>query len=214
MSQGLFITFEGIDGAGKSTHIAALAQALRDQGHTVTLTREPGGTPLSEQLRELVLHQAMDPLTEALLMFAARREHIVQVIAPALARGEAVLCDRFTDASFAYQGFGRGFDLGTLQTLERWVQQQDDGRLLQPDLTLWFDLPAETAAARLSGARAPDRFEALPLDFFRRVSAGYAARLQAHPDRIERLAADQPPEGVWQAVLVACRRRPWWKAGA
>ncbi len=211
MNHGLFITFEGIDGAGKSTHIAALADALRQQGRSVVLTREPGGTPLSERLRELLLHEAMDPLTEALLMFAARREHVAQVIAPALARGEAVLCDRFTDATFAYQGHGRGFDLSVLATLERWVQGQGDGSVLQPDLTLWFDLPAETAAVRLAGARAPDRFEALPTEFFRRVSAGYAARCAADAARFERVMADQTPEAVWQEVLQACRRRPWWK---
>ena len=211
MHQGLFISFEGIDGAGKSTHIAALAQALREQGHTVTVTREPGGTPLSERLRELLLHEAMDPLSEALLMFAARREHVLQVIRPALARGEAVLCDRFTDATFAYQGHGRGFSLETLATLERWVQEQPDGALLQPQLTLWFDLPPEMAAQRLEGARVPDRFEALPVDFFRRVAAGYAARLQADPARFERIRADQTPEAVWQDVCAACARRPWWK---
>ncbi len=208
---GLFITFEGIDGAGKSTHIAGLAEALRRQGRTVVLTREPGGTPLSEKLRELLLHEAMDPLTEALLMFAARREHVAQVIAPALARGDAVLCDRFTDATFAYQGHGRGFDLTTLATLERWVQGQPDGEVLQPHLTLWFDLPAETAAERLAGARAPDRFEALPVDFFRRVTAGYAARRDADPARFERIQADQTPQAVWQAVLAACARQPWWQ---
>src|SRR3954453_8298074 len=120
--RGLFISFEGIDGAGKSTHIEALAAALRAQGRTVVLTREPGGTPLAEKLRTLALNDPMDPLTEALLMFAARRDHLLQVIEPALARGDAVLCDRFTDATFAYQGAGRGFDLQVLGTLERWVQ--------------------------------------------------------------------------------------------
>ncbi|MCW0038403.1 dTMP kinase, partial [Acinetobacter baumannii] len=146
---GLFISFEGIDGAGKSSHIASLAQAFRDQGRTVTLTREPGGTPLAEKLRALMLHDAMDPLTEALIAFAARRDHLVQVIEPALARGEVVLCDRFTDATFAYQGAGRGFDLQPLATLERMVQTgtapQPD-LLREPHLTLWFDLPAEVAA--------------------------------------------------------------------
>ena len=121
MTTGLFISFEGIDGAGKSSHIEALAQAFRDQGRVVTLTREPGGTPLAEKLRALMLHDAMDPLTEALIAFAARRDHLVQVIEPALARGEVVICDRFTDATFAYQGAGRGFDLGQLATLERMV---------------------------------------------------------------------------------------------
>eukprot|EP01036_Dinobryon_divergens_P058442 gene58443-biopygen48501 len=120
---GRFITFEGIDGAGKSSHIQAVAEALRGQGEAVLLTREPGGTPLAESLRALFLHQPMDPLTEALLVFAARRDHLVQVIEPALARGTTVLCDRFTDATFAYQGAGRGFDLAVLATLEQWVQQ-------------------------------------------------------------------------------------------
>jgi dTMP kinase len=108
---GLFISFEGIDGAGKSSHVESLAQAFRAQGRAVTVTREPGGTPLAEKLRALALNEAMDPLTEALVMFAARRDHLLQVIEPALARGDVVLCDRFTDATFAYQGHGRGFDL-------------------------------------------------------------------------------------------------------
>ncbi|MDP1685791.1 dTMP kinase, partial [Hydrogenophaga sp.] len=158
---GLFITLEGIDGAGKSTHIAALAEAFRAAGRRLTLTREPGGTPLAEKLRELVLNDAMDPLCEALLMFAARRDHLQQVIEPALARGDVVLCDRFTDATFAYQGGGRGFDLAVLRQLERWVQARPDTAMLrQPDLTVWFDLPPEVAAQRLAGARVPDRFEA------------------------------------------------------
>src|SRR5574343_684520 len=148
-SHGTFISFEGIDGAGKSTHIEALATALRDQGRRVVLTREPGGTPLAEKLRALLLHDAMDPLCEALLMFAARRDHLQQVIEPALARGEVVLCDRFTDATFAYQGHGRGFDLATLRTLEQWVQATPEGMLRQPDLTLWFDLDPAIAAQRL-----------------------------------------------------------------
>jgi dTMP kinase len=144
-SSGLFISFEGIDGAGKSTHIAGLAEAFKGQGRQVTLTREPGGTPLAEKLRALVLGDAMDPLTESLLVFAARRDHLLTVIEPALARGDVVLCDRFTDATFAYQGGGRGFDLHTLETLERWVQTtpaMEEGAIRQPDLTLWFDLPA------------------------------------------------------------------------
>ena len=153
-STGLFISFEGIDGAGKSTHIARLADTFRAQGRVVTLTREPGGTPLAEKLRVMVLEDAMDPLCEALLMFAARRDHLLQVIEPALARGEVVLCDRFTDATVAYQGFGRGFDLDVLRQLETWVQALPQGGLRQPELTLWFDLPPETAAARLATARA------------------------------------------------------------
>lgn len=209
---GLFISFEGIDGAGKSTHIESLAQAWRAQGRTVTLTREPGGTPLAEQLRSLILGEAMDALTESLLVFAARRDHLMRVIEPALARGDVVLCDRFTDATFAYQGGGRGFDLDTLATLEAWVQQTPaltTGQLRQPHLTLWFDLPAATAAARLAGERAPDRFEALPRAFFERVSAGYAARAAAQPQRFARIAADQPREQVWQAVTATLRGRGW-----
>src|SRR5262245_41263411 len=133
---GVFISFEGIDGAGKSTHIEGLAQALRAQGRTVTLTREPGGTPLAEKLRALVLNDAMDAMTEALLVFAARRDHLQQLIEPALARGDVVLCDRYTDATFAYQGGGRGFDLETLSVLERWVQTLPESKTLrQPELT-------------------------------------------------------------------------------
>ena len=146
---GLFISFEGIDGAGKSTHIDGLAAAFKAQGRQVTLTREPGGTPLAEKLREMVLHDAMDSLTEALLIFAARRDHLHNVIEPALARGDVVLCDRFTDATFAYQGSGRGFDLSVLQQLEQWVQTNPHG-LRQPDVTVWFELDPAIAAVRLA----------------------------------------------------------------
>jgi dTMP kinase len=207
---GLFLSFEGIDGAGKSTHIDALAAALRARGRTVVLTREPGGTPLAEKLRALALNDPMDPLTEALLMFAARRDHLLQVIEPALARGDVVLCDRFTDATFAYQGGGRGFDLQVLGTLERWVQSVPalpDGRLRQPDLTVWFDLPPAVAAQRLAGARVPDKFEAQPQAFFERVAAGYAARLQADPRRFLRIAADQPREAVWRELEAGLQAR-------
>ncbi|MFC3686155.1 dTMP kinase [Hydrogenophaga luteola] len=210
-SRGLFISFEGIDGAGKSTHIDGLAKAFRDQGRTVTLTREPGGTPLAEKLRTMVLGDPMDPLTESLLVFAARRDHLVTVIEPALARGEVVLCDRFTDATFAYQGGGRGFDLQVLGTLERWVQTTPaaETSLRQPDLTVWFDLPPETAAARLADARTPDRFEAQPLEFFRRVAAGYAARAEAQPARFARIQADQTRHQVWQQLTATFVRRGW-----
>jgi dTMP kinase len=190
--RGRFITFEGIDGAGKSSHIEAVARWLQDQGRQVLLTREPGGTPLAESLRELVLHQAMDPMTEALLVFAARRDHLHTRILPALAEGQDVLCDRFTDATFAYQGAGRGFDLAVLQTLESWVQEG-----LQPDLTLCFDLPAEVAAQRRSAVRAPDRFEAQDLAFFARVRAGYLQRSKAHPQRFVVMDAQGPREAVW-----------------
>ena len=205
--RGLFISFEGIDGAGKSTHIGSLAEAWRAQGREVTLTREPGGTVLAEKLRELLLHEAMDPLCEALLMFAARRDHLQRVIEPALAQGQVVLCDRFSDATFAYQGHGRGFDLQVLATLERWVQHTDAAELRQPDLTLWFDVPPEVAAQRLAGARNPDKFEALPVDFFRRVAGGYAARLADQPQRFARIDAQQTLEQVWQQVLQACQTK-------
>lgn len=208
--KGLFISFEGIDGAGKSTHVDALAAALRARGRTVVLTREPGGTPLAEKLRALALNDPMDPLTEALLMFAARRDHLLQVIEPALARGEAVLCDRFTDATFAYQGAGRGFDLDVLATLERWVQSVPAlaaPRLRQPDLTVWFDLDPAVAAQRLAGARVPDKFESQPQAFFARVASGYAARAAADPARFLRVQADQPREAVWGELEAGLRAR-------
>ena len=200
MTPGLFISFEGIDGAGKSTHIDRVAQLVREAGRAVVLTREPGGTPLSEKLRELVLHEPMDALTEALLMFAARREHLVQVIEPALARGVVVLCDRFTDATFAYQGGGRGFDWQVLAQLERTVQALPDGRLRQPDLTVWFDLDPQIAAQRLASARVPDKFESQPADFFAAVRAGYAKRQAEMPDRFARIDAAQSKEAVGMEV--------------
>ena len=204
---GRFISFEGIDGAGKSTHIEALAQALREAGRTVVRTREPGGTPLAEKIRALALHEAMDALTETLLMFAARRDHLTQVIVPALARGEVVLCDRFTDATFAYQGGGRGFDTEVLSTLERWAQAgrggQSEVALLQPHITLWFDLAPEIAAQRLAGARVPDKFEAQPVEFFRKVAQGYADRAAADAARFVRIDAGQSRDQVWQQVEAA-----------
>ena len=203
---GRFISFEGIDGAGKSSHIEAVATWLRDCGRVVLITREPGGTALAESLRELFLQHEMDALTEALLVFAGRRDHLRAVIAPALARGEVVLCDRFTDATFAYQGGGRGFDLGLLSQLEQWVQQVPTG-LLQPDLTLWFDLPAAVAAARRAAVRAADRLEREDLVFFERVSAAYAARARAAPQRIVRIVADQAREAVWAELLLALQAR-------
>lgn len=208
---GLFISFEGIDGAGKSTHIAGLADAFRAQGRNVTLTREPGGTPMAEKLRALVLNDAMDPLCEALLMFAARRDHLQQVIEPALARGEVVLCDRFTDATFAYQGYGRGFDLDVLRQLETWVQARpgDTTQLRQPDLTVWFDLSPEVAAQRLASARVPDRFESQPVAFFALVAAGYAQRMAEQPARFSRIAAEQPVDAVWRSVRQALVQRGW-----
>ncbi len=209
---GLFISFEGIDGAGKSTHIAALAQAFRDQGRQVVVTREPGGTPLAETLRGLVLHEAMDPLTEALLMFAGRRDHLVQVIEPALARGDVVLCDRFTDATFAYQGGGRGFDWEVLSQLERIVQTGTalaPDLLREPELTLWFDLPPDIAAQRLAGARVPDRFESQPHGFFAAVAEGYARRAEQAPQRFARLDAARTPAEVWTQLRNAVQARGW-----
>lgn len=203
MRQAWFISFEGIDGAGKSTHIEGLAQWFKSRGHVVTLTREPGGTPLAEKFRELALHEAMDPLTEALVMFAARREHLLQVIEPALARGEVVLCDRFTDATFAYQGGGRGFDWNVLKNLEQMVQKVPATQLRQPDLTIWFDLPPAVAAERLSTARLPDKFESQPQSFFQAVRNGYAKRMQEAPTRFAQIAADQSREAVWADVLMA-----------
>jgi len=196
--RGRFITFEGIDGAGKSSHIEPLAAWLRDRGQNVLVTREPGGTALAERVRALVLHEAMDALTETLLVFAARRDHLRQAIEPALAAGTDVLCDRFTDATFAYQGGGRGLDLAVLTQLEAWVQHG-----LQPDLTLWFELPPATAAERRAAAREPDRFERQDQAFFARVHAGYAQRCVAEPKRFARVDAGRPREAVWAQVLAA-----------
>jgi dTMP kinase len=184
---GRFITFEGIDGAGKSTHVDAVAQRLRSAGATVVVTREPGGTELAEALRSMVLNRAMDPLTEVLLVFAARRDHLQKLIEPALARGETVLCDRFTDATFAYQGAGHGVPAEQLAALERWVQGA-----LQPSLTLWFDVDPALAAQRRAAARSADRFESRELAFFERVRDGYRARMQAAPQRFARIDAARP----------------------
>lgn len=179
--RGRFITLEGLDGAGKSTHLQWLVARLREAGHVVVQTREPGGTPLGEKLRALLLSEPMHIETEALLMFAARREHIAGVIEPSLDRGHWVVCDRFTDASFAYQGGGRGLDRGKLQQLERWVQGG-----LQPDLTLLFDLPTGVACARVAGMnRELDRFEREKEAFFERVRAEYLARATENPGRIQ-----------------------------
>jgi dTMP kinase len=199
-----FITFEGIDGAGKSTHIAALTERLSARGAVVVNTREPGGTELAETLRGLFLHSGMDSLTEALLVFAGRRDHLQRLIEPALAAGQTVLCDRFTDASFAYQGAGRGMDLTVLTTLEQWVQ---NGR--QPDLTLWFDLPAEMAAARRAAAREADRFEQQDLEFFERVRGGYAARAVACPQRFARIDASGSVAEVAAQISAVMEARGW-----
>ncbi len=202
---GRFVTFEGIDGAGKSSHIEALAQWVRERGHEVVVTREPGGTPLAERLREMVLVEPMDTLTELLLVFAARRDHLAGQILPALARGATVLCDRFTDASFAYQGAGRGLEAARIGALEQWVQE---GR--QPDLTIWFDLPAAVAAQRRAAARQPDRFEQQDEAFFGRVRNGYAARAREHAVRFVRIDSEGSPAQVWRQVVAAAETRGWW----
>ena len=213
--KGIFISFEGIDGAGKSSHIDALANAFTAQGKAVVRTREPGGTPLAEKLRSIILHDSMDALTEALLVFAARRDHIVQVILPALARGDVVLCDRFTDASFAYQGAGRGFSLQTLSFLELLAQvplglegeRAGKNTLLQPDLTIWFDVPPAVAAQRLAAARNPDKFESQSQEFFERVVRGYAARVAADPQRFARINGHQALEVVRLDVLASVQAK-------
>ena len=212
--KGLFITLEGIDGAGKSTHAEALAQALQAAGHALTRTREPGGTPLAESLRGLTLAQGreIDGMTEALLMFAARRDHARSVIAPALAQGRTVLCDRFTDATFAYQGGGRGVAWQQLEQLERLALQDEsesEAAWPRPDLTLWFDVPPPEAARRLQGARLPDRFEAQPVAFFEAVRNAYARRMAEDPRRFARIDAAQPVPAVRQAALAALQARGW-----
>jgi dTMP kinase len=188
-----FITFEGVDGAGKSTHLAWFADVLRQRGLDVVVTREPGGTLLGEQLREILLKRDMNIGTEALLMFAARMEHIEQVIKPALRAGKWVISDRFSDASFAYQGGGRGLSWEKLSQLEQWVHPD-----LQPDLTLFFDAPVEVALQRLANNVSLDRFEQEQADFFERVRAGYRKRIQEHPQRYVVIDAAQTLEKVKQ----------------
>lgn len=196
---GYFISFEGIDGAGKSTHIDSYGKLLKDRypDREVVMTREPGGTQLGEQLRALLLDAPMNLETEALLMFAARREHIAQVIEPALSAGKIVISDRFTDASFAYQGGGRGLNLKKLNDLERWVQGRSDGSLLQPNLTFLFDLPGAVAESRRSKVRAPDKFEKMDLDFFEKVRQEYLRRAKADPSRFYLVDATRTPEVIW-----------------
>lgn len=186
-----FITFEGMDGAGKSTHIAWFAETLRQRGLDVVVTREPGGTLLGEQLREILLNRPMNIGTEALLMFAARLEHIEQVIRPGLLSGKWVISDRFSDASFAYQGGGRGLSWEKLSELEQWVHPD-----LQPDLTLYFDVPVDVARHRLAKNVTLDRFEQEQADFFERVRAGYRKRIQQHPQRFAVIDAAQNLEKV------------------
>ena len=200
-----FITFEGVDGAGKSTQLAWAAEFLEKRGLSLLVTREPGGTDFGEHLRELMLHGSgsLHPDTEALLMFAARREHIARVIQPALTAGKVVLCDRFSDASFAYQSGGHGVERTKLETLERWVHPD-----LQPDLTFYFDVPIEVAKARLAGTRAPDRFERESAAFFERVRTEYLRRAQEHPKRIRVIDARETAEKVQKLlkehILDAC----------
>ncbi|MCC6531536.1 MAG: dTMP kinase [Burkholderiales bacterium] len=195
--KGTFITVEGIDGAGKSSFLPWIEHRLRAGGREVVLTREPGGTAVGERLRDILLHGALSADAEALLMFAARKEHIDAVILPALAAGTWVLCDRFTDATFAYQGAGRGVDERRLAALEHWIQ-----RGLQPDHTILFDLPVEVARARSALVRRPDRFESEQADFFTRVRAGYLRRAASDPKRVSVIDASRTPDGV-EAQLAA-----------
>lgn len=199
--RGRFITFEGIDGAGKSTHIGFVTDYLKDAGLTVVSSREPGGTALGEKLRELLLHEKMDLETEALLMFASRREHIAQVIEPALAKGDWVLSDRFTDASFAYQGGGRGLPLAKLEALEHWVHPQ-----LQPDLTLLFDVPLAVARARLNATRTLDKFEQEQADFFGRCREEYLRRAAENPGRIAVIDSTGTIDAVRTTIVAALER--------
>ena len=200
MSQPPFITVEGLEGAGKSSCLGCVERRLRVLGRDPLLTREPGGTRLGEAVRGLLLahdHAGMHPDTETLLMFAARAEHLAQVIRPALAAGRPVVCDRFTDATFAYQGGGRGLPEARIAVLETWVQQG-----LEPDLTLWLDLPVEQGLARAGQRGAPDRFEVERAEFFERVRGGYAARARRYPQRIRRIDASRPLAEV-EAQIVA-----------
>jgi len=193
-----FITLEGMDGAGKSTHITDIIKALSARGVEVVSTREPGGTELGERLRELLLHEAMHPETETLLMFAARREHIANVIAPALARGAYVLSDRFTDATYAYQCGAKGVLASKIEQLELWVQES-----LQPDLTLLFDVPVEVSMQRLSAARTPDKFERESAEFFKRIRNAYLQRAQQNPARFKVIDSNRPLDEVAQSVMQA-----------
>lgn len=193
--RGKFITLEGMDGAGKSTHIPHILSHFRDRGIEVISTREPGGTELGERLRALLLHEAMHPETEALLMFAARREHLAQVIEPALQRGAYVISDRFADASFAYQCGGRGVDFEKMGELECWVQGN-----LQPDLTLLFDVPVEVSLQRLATARSPDKFESQDAAFFKRIRDTYLRRAEQFPNRFRIINSNQPMQQVAEAI--------------
>ena len=192
MSSAKFISLEGIDGAGKSSHVKWLAEHIRNAGHDLVLTREPGGTPLGERLRELLLNEPMDPRSEILLAFAARQAHLSQLILPSLERGAWVLSDRFSDATYAYQGGGRGVDAAQIRVLEQWVQQG-----LQPDLVLYFDVPTEVGMARRQIASTTlDRFEQEQAEFFGRVRSVYRARAQAEPQRIRVIDGTRSIEAV------------------
>lgn len=199
---GKFITFEGIDGAGKSTHIAFVADYIKQRGAELVSSREPGGTPLGEKLRELVLHEKMHLETEALLVFASRREHLAQVIKPALERGAWVISDRFTDSSFAYQGGGRGLALAKLDALEQWVHPD-----LQPDLTLLFDVPLDVARARLDATRDLDKFEQEKADFFAATRNEYLRRAAQFPQRFRVIDSTQSIAAIQlqiASILDAC----------
>ena len=192
---GKFITLEGMDGAGKSTHIPHIIALLQAQGHEVVSTREPGGTHLGERLRELVLHETMHVETETLLMFAARKEHIECVIKPALARGAYVLSDRFTDATYAYQSGAKGLTASKIEALEQWVQGE-----FQPDLTLLFDVPVEVSVERLRATRSPDKFERENAAFFSRIRLAYLQRASANPNRFRVIDANKPLDEVAKTV--------------
>jgi dTMP kinase len=209
MNHAHFITVEGIDGAGKSSHLAAIAGWLRERGCTVVETREPGGTPLGEQLRAMILHQTMSPMTELLAVFAARAEHVTQVIAPALARGDWVVCDRFTDSTRAYQGGGRGMDLAVIEKLATMSHPN-----CSPDLTLIFDIDLAVAAARVQGRGAEDKFEAAPQSFARKVQAVYRSIAAAEPQRCALIDGGQSLDMVRSDVLAVLQAKFGVKIGA
>lgn len=192
---GLFVSLEGIDGAGKSTQLQAVVDVLRSAGREVVLSREPGGTEVGEKIRELLLHQTMRPATEALLMFAARQEHVLRVIEPALLKGVDVVCDRFTAATLAYQGGGKGIPTERLEALARWVHPG-----LQPDVIVLIDVPPEVAAQRLAQTRQRDRFEQESVDFFARVRANYLQQAAAAPDRWLVVDGTQSLDGVQKII--------------
>jgi len=201
--KGKFITLEGVDGAGKSSFLPWIEQQLRSSGKDVLTTREPGGTVIGEQLRDILLHSEVSAVTEVLLVFAARKEHLDRVIVPALDAGVSVLCDRFTDATYAYQGAGRGIDLAHIAMLEHWVQGH-----VQPDLTLLFDLPVEIARSRSGSVRQPDRFEAEQVDFFNRVREGYRQRADSSPGRFRIIDASRSRDAVEEQLAAIEMLRP------